>query len=139
MFVERIAQWGQATFRPPAGPEAIEACTAMLGRPLPDDLRDLLVETNGVEGEYGVELMWSAERIAEDNARFRASRDYAESYMPFDGMVFFSDAGNGDQFAVALSGNQEIYVWDHENDSRTWVAPTVMQFLEIWMTGRLPI
>ncbi|WP_405063470.1 SMI1/KNR4 family protein [Kribbella sp. NBC_01505] len=63
MFVERIAQWGQATFRPPAGQEAISACAAALGRPLPDELRELLAETNGVEGEYGLEVLWSAERI----------------------------------------------------------------------------
>jgi hypothetical protein len=139
MFVERIAQWGQPTFRPPATPQAIEVCAAMLDRPLPDELRDLLAETNGVEGEYGLEVVWGAERIAEDNARFRASADFAALYMPFDGLLFFSDAGNGDQFALALSGNQEVYVWNHEDDSRIWVAPTVMRFLEEWMTGRLTI
>ena len=59
--------------------------------------------------------------------------------MPFDGMVFFADAGNGDQFGIALSGNQEVYVWNHEDDSRTWVAPTVIAYLEGWMTGGLSI
>jgi hypothetical protein len=135
MFVERIAQWGEATFRP----RAIHACEALLGRPKPDELRELLAETDGVEGEYGLGLVWSARRIAEDNARFRASQDFAELYMPFDGLVFFSDAGNGDQVGVALSGNQEVYVWSHEDDSRTWVASTVIGFLEEWMTGRLSV
>ncbi len=111
----------------------------MLGRPIPHELHDLLIETNGVEGEYGLGLVWSAERIGEDNAQFRTSPDFAELYMPFDGLVFFSDAGNGHQFGVALSGNQEVYMWNHEDDSRTWVAPTVMRFLEGWMTGRLAV
>ncbi|TDO54679.1 hypothetical protein EV643_101469 [Kribbella sp. VKM Ac-2527] len=84
-------------------------------------------------------LMWSAERIAQDNTRFRGSVDFAELYMPFDPLVFFSDAGNGDQFAVVMRGNREVYVWNHEDDSRTWVAPTVLRFLEEWMTGRLKV
>lgn len=139
MLVEVIAQWGEATFRQPATPEALQVCETRLGRPVPAELRGLLLETNGVEGDYGLELVWRAERIGDDNTRFRTSRDIGELYMPFDGLVFFSDAGNGDQFGVALSGNQEVFAWNHENDSRVWVAPTVMGFLEEWMTGRLTI
>jgi hypothetical protein len=59
--------------------------------------------------------------------------------MPFDALVFFSGAGNGDYIAVAMRGNREVYVWNHEDDSRTWVAPTVLRFLEDWMTGRLAV
>lgn len=139
MFVERIAQWGEARFRPGASAEAIRACEGLLGNPLPRELRELLTETDGVEGEYGLGLVWSTERIGEDNRRFRKSRDLGDLYMPFDGLVFFSDAGNGDQFGVSLSGNHEIFVWDHEDDSRRWVAPTIMTFLEDWMTGRLSV
>jgi hypothetical protein len=139
MFVERMPRWGHAAFRPPVTPEELRQCEAALGQPLPEELRALLAETNGVEGEYGLGLVWSAERIAADNSRFRRSPDFAELYMPFDPLVFFSDAGNGDQFAVVMRGNREVYVWNHEDDSRTWVAPTVLQFLEAWMTGRLKV
>jgi len=59
--------------------------------------------------------------------------------MPFDGIVFFADAGNGDQFGISLSGSQEIYVWNHEDDSRAWVAPTILGYLQEWMTGRLTV
>jgi hypothetical protein len=59
--------------------------------------------------------------------------------MPFGGLVFFADAGNGDQFFMSLSGNKEIFVWDHESDSRTWVATTVLGYLEAWMRGDLTI
>lgn len=106
---------------------------------LPGHLRQLLEETNGIQGEYGLGLLWSTERIARDNTYFRTDADYRELYMPFLGLVFFADAGNGDQFAVSLSGNCEIYVWNHVDDSRTWVAPTVMRYLEEWMTGRLTV
>lgn len=139
MFVERIAEWGVATFRQPAGPEVLAAAEVELDHRLPDELRILLAETNGIEGEYGLGLLWSAERIAEDNARFRTDEGFRSLYMPFDGMVFVADAGNGDQFAVSLSGNQEVYVWNHEDDSRTWVVPTIIGYLENWMTGKLTV
>lgn len=139
MFVERIAQWSPATFRPPATAREVLDCEAALNQSLPDELRALLMEANGVEGEYGLDLVWSAARIAADNTRFRRSPGFAELYMPFDPLVFFSDAGKGDQFAVAMRGNREVYVWNHEDDSRTWVAPTVLRFLEDWMTGRLTV
>jgi hypothetical protein len=137
MFVESIGAWGQADFRPPATEQELRACETALHQPLPEELRALLAETNGVESEYGLALVWSCQRIGSDNALFRSTPAFAELYMPFDPLVFFSDAGNGDQFAIAMRGNHEVYVWNHEDDSRTWVAPTVLRFLEDWMTGRL--
>jgi hypothetical protein len=137
MFMEHIARWGGARFEPPATQQELSDCEAALGQPLPGELRALLAETNGVHGEFDLGLVWSAERIAADNTRFRS--EFAELYMPFDSVVFFSDAGNGDQFAIALRGNREVYVWNHVDDSRMWVAPTVLRFLEEWMAGRLTI
>lgn len=60
--------------------------------------------------------------------------------MPFDPLLFFGDAGNGDQFAFRLvSGlrDKDIYVWNHENDSRTWVGPSLSRYLEWWADGRI--
>lgn len=139
MLIDRIAAWGEATFSPPATADDLAIATAALGVVLPPQLSDLLSETDGIEGEYGLGLVWNVRRIAKDNAWFRTNDDYRELYMPFDGLVFFGDAGNGDQFGISLAGNQEIYVWDHEDDSRTWVASTVMGYLEAWMTGRLKV
>lgn len=139
MLVEQIQHWGEATFGVPASADAVRACEAQLGHKLPDQLRQLLAETNGIEGEFGLGLLWTAHRIAEDNAYFRNNSDFRRLYMPFAGLVFFADAGNGDQFAVSLSGNHEVYVWNHVDDSRVWVAPTVMRYLEDWMTGTLNV
>jgi hypothetical protein len=136
---DQIAAWGAADFRSPATTQAIRAAEAKLGAPLPSELRDLLSETDGVEGEYGLGLVWTAGRIGEDNARFRADPEFADLYLPFEGLVFFSDAGNGDQFAISLRGPQDVYVWNHEDDSRVWVASTVLDFLRRWMTDELTI
>lgn len=139
MFIEEIQRWGTASFRAPSATEAVQSCEAQLGHNLPDQLRHLLAEADGIEGEYGLGLLWTTRRIAEDNSAFRRNPDFRRLYMPFEGLVFFSDAGNGDQFAVSLSGNHEVFVWNHVDDSRMWVAPNVMRFLEDWMTGALEI
>lgn len=135
MRTEEIARWGEAHFRQPATGVEIRS----LGHALPSGIRELLLETDGIEGEYGLDLLWTADRIASENLHFRTAPELVELYMPFAGLVFFADAGNGDQFFVSLSGNNEVYVWDHENDSRTWVASTVLAYLEGSMRGHLTV
>lgn len=139
MRTEQIGTWGEAHFAEPATREAIGTVEADLGHPLPTELRDLLAETNGIAGEHELGLLWSVERIAADNAHFRSSTEFAHLYMPFEALLFFADAGNGDQFFVSLRGSNEIYVWDHENDSRSWVAPTVLDYLRGWMQGHITV
>ncbi|MBM6405541.1 SMI1/KNR4 family protein [Phycicoccus sp. CSK15P-2] len=139
MRISAIVEWGEGHLHQPATPAAIQALEASLGHALPLELRELLSQSDGIEGEYDLGLVWSAERIASDNAHFRTDSDIATLYMPFSGLVFFADAGNGDQFFMSLSGNHEVYVWDHESDSRTWVAATVLGYLEAWMRGELTI
>lgn len=34
--------------------------------------------------------------------------------MPFEPLIFFSEAGNGDLFAISMRGDHEVYVWNHE-------------------------
>lgn len=139
MFIDEIGAWGDAHFHEPAAHDAIESAEASLGHRLPDELRGLLTETNGIEGEFELGLLWTVERIAADNALFRTTIDFADLYMPFVGLVFFADGGNGDQFFLSLSGNNDVYVWDHENDSRRWVASTVLGYLKAWMRGQLTV
>lgn len=139
MLVDEIQHWGEASFDAPASAAALQACEHRLGHELPLPLRRLLAETNGIEGEYGLGLLWTTQRIADDNARFRDDEALRGLYLPFTGLVFFADAGNGDQFAVSLHGDHEVYVWNHVDDSRARVAPTIMRHLEHWMAGRLTV
>lgn len=135
MYVEQIVQWGNASARSRATPVELSGCEHTLGHPIPSELRAILSEADGIEGEYGLELVWPVARMAEDNNRFRTDPVMSDLYMSFESLIFFSDAGNGDQFFVSLAGNQDVYCWDHEDDSRVWVAGTVMEFLEAWMSG----
>ncbi|KUH41525.1 hypothetical protein M2E15_1616 [Bacillus mycoides] len=109
---------------------------------LPNDLYQLLQETNGIEGEYG-QFIWDASKIKIENMNMRNIIDFKDLYMPFDCLLFFADGGNGDLFGYSILNGivqrDDIYVWDHENDSRTWVAPSLKIFMVWWESGKITI
>lgn len=131
---------GPVVFQPPASEASLLGCATVLGHPLPADLMALLRESDGIEGEYGAGLIWSTERIASENHTLRRDAELAALCMPFDPLLFFADAGNGDLFAL-LPGlrRPDVFAWNHEDDSRTWVAPSLATHLEWWLTGRIAL
>ncbi|MEU3693185.1 SMI1/KNR4 family protein [Streptomyces narbonensis] len=132
MWREQILQaMAGAELGAPAGEEALAAVESALGQPLPPQLAGLLRECNGVRGRFGLDVVWSAERIAKDNAGFRGARDFTELYMPFEPLMFFGDNGGGDQFAfVRTPQRDEVFVWDHETDSRYLVSYGLDEYIE---------
>jgi hypothetical protein len=131
---------GDLEFHAPATPEALGDAEEKLQTPLPPDLRSLLSETDGLSGEFGLSVVWPTTRVIADNLRFR--KDFSEVYEPFDGLLFFGDAGNGDQFAFRLHGAdaaQSVYVWDHETDDRSRLAPYLRTYLNGWLSGSLKV
>ena len=74
-----------------------------------------------------------------DNIRFRTDAELAQLYMPFDPVLFFADAGNGDQFALILPpvDRDDVFTWNHEDNSRTWGAANVEMYLRWWASGSL--
>lgn len=131
------------TFLPAAKASQIESCEKSLGVALPESLRELLTQSNGIEGEFGLGLVWPVERLERDNLYFRSSSNFAECYMNFDCLLFFGDAGNGDQFAFQIQAGEvrrpDVFVWNHEDDSRTWVASSLDSYLEGWLSGHLKV
>ena len=127
-------------FSPPAPGDRITQVASALGIGPPGDLRDLLRESDGVDGEFGEGLVWSAARIVEENLSFRGNADFRGLYMPFDHLLFFADAGNGDQFAFPVDADgvirrPDVFAWKHEDDSRAWVAPLLKAYLERALSG----
>ncbi|MGW4652392.1 SMI1/KNR4 family protein [Kitasatospora sp. NPDC004289] len=121
----------------PAGEESLAAVERVLGQPLPSELAALLGECDGVRGRNGLDVIWSAERIAKDNADFRTARDFAELYMPFEPLMFFGSNAGGDQFAfVRTPQRNEVFVWEHETDSRYLVSYGLDQYLEQALQAR---
>jgi SUKH superfamily protein len=127
----------------PAQEQRLHELGVALGVDLPEDLMSFLRESDGATGPYGVGLVWTSNRIETDNLAFRRNPEFRELYMPFDHLLFFADAGNGDQFAFAIAGGivrmPDVYVWNHENDSRVWVAPSLEKYLDWWLSGKLKV
>ena len=68
--------------------------------------------------------------IAGHQAKFRTFEDFRSLYMPFDHLLLFGGDGGGDLFAypVRADGSTSamgIFVWEHEDDSRTWRASSL--------------
>jgi hypothetical protein len=108
---------------------------------LPRSLKSCLIESNGVLGEYGLGLIWSIDKIIHENLSFRSNEDFKELYMPFDHVLFFADAGNGDQFFYPIQNGEirrdDVFSWNHEDDSRCWVAPSLEKYIEWWLSGKI--
>jgi hypothetical protein len=122
-----------AKFSEPASPAAIEKAERELGVVLPGDLKALLAESNGLSAYFGTDFIWSVEEIAAKNDLFRTDADFKQLYMSFDSLLFFGDAGNGDQFAYRILDGQItdtswIFKWVHEDDNREWFARDLEDF-----------
>ncbi|MGG0188006.1 SMI1/KNR4 family protein [Bacillus rhizoplanae] len=130
-------------FKSPATKAEISQIKEKLNVELPNDLSSLLNETNGVFDEYDCPFIWSIEQILEENLNVRMFDDFKDLYMPFDCLLFFADGGNGDLFGYAILNGaiqkDDVYVWNHENDSRTWVAPSLQTFIEWWNDGTITV
>jgi cell wall assembly regulator SMI1 len=123
------------TFSDPATEWAFTEAESQLGRELPAELRQLLLESDGIVGRNGVDTVWTVEQIVEQNLYFRTDSDFAELYMPFDALLFFGDNGGGDQFAlVQTPARWDVFVWEHEDDSRRWVARDLRDYLQRALT-----
>ncbi|MFE8951771.1 SMI1/KNR4 family protein [Streptomyces althioticus] len=97
-----------------------------LGRAVPARLGALLRETDGVVDAYGTGVVWPLARIVGQNLLFWSGEGLRESYMPFDSLLFFGDNGGGDQFALVVAPERDdVFAWDHETDSRVWVAGSI--------------
>jgi hypothetical protein len=105
----------------------LEEAERTLGLVLPSDLRELLSECNGVKDHFGTEVVWPAHELAPRNEEFRRTPAFRRLYMPFDAVFFFGATGNGDQFFYRILDSEvrepDIYLWEHETDSRQWRAP----------------
>jgi hypothetical protein len=131
-------------FKPPATAQDIEGIASVIGRPLPDELVDLLRETDGIVGKWGVHLVCPAREIAQHNRGLRALPHYRELYMPFDSLLFFGEVGDGGLFGFPLlegdgAEHPNVFVWDHENDSRTWAASNLRDYINRVLTGLIKL
>ncbi|MEU9871546.1 SMI1/KNR4 family protein [Actinomadura sp. NPDC048021] len=130
-LIERL--YDDAEFAAPATDAAIDDIERRLGQRVPDELREVLRETDGVLGDYGSGLVWPVHEIIDQNTEFRQNAALAALYKPFDQFMFVGDNGGGDQFAYVLPTGERpggVFVWDHETDERIRVADSLKAYLE---------
>ncbi|HSQ28883.1 MAG TPA: SMI1/KNR4 family protein [Gemmatimonadaceae bacterium] len=130
----QLAEHGaRLPFAEPADASTLDEAERTLGLALPIELRQLLEQCNGVTDRSGAAVIWSAAELAPRNAQFRGNPEFRQLYMPFDALFFFGEAGNGDQFFYRILAGEvrefDIYLWDHETDSRQWRASRLEAFL----------
>jgi hypothetical protein len=127
-----------------ATPQDIQLVEQHLGVHLPDTLKELLAESNGVLVVFGTHLIWTTDEIVQRNLEMRQTQSYQEIYMPFEHLLFFADAGvDGIQFAFGIIQGQikreHVYSWNPIDDSREWQAPSLKTYIEWWLSGKLKI
>jgi hypothetical protein len=128
----------EATFVAAAPAGAIAAVEQTLGVRLPQALREVLLESDGVTADYCSGVVWPLADILRRNQELRRAGSFRDLYMPFDNLLFFGDDGGGDQFAFAIQAdgqihNPDVFRWEHETDARSWFAA----HLEAYFTSRL--
>ena len=120
----------EAGLREPVQASELAEAERRLGQALSSELKQLLMESNGVIGRTHVDTVWSIDQIVERNLLCWSDESFAQLYMPFDALLFFGDNGGGDQFAfVQKPRRADVFVWEHENDSRRWVANNLQDYL----------
>jgi len=136
-------------FRDPVDPLIIERAEQQLHVKLPEALITLYQESNGVINNLNYKgkdietgyFLWPLERVITENLHLRSWSEFKNMYMPFENLLFFADAGNGDLFAfVILNGSiwkQDVFSWNHEDDSRNWVAPSLQTFIDWRRKGKI--
>jgi hypothetical protein len=131
-------------FSPGATPQDLHAVEHHLGVQLPDNLKGLLAETNGVLVVFGTHLIWTTGEIVRRNLELRRTPSSQDAYMPFEHLLFFADAGvDGIQFAFGIIQGQikreDVYGWNPYNDSREWQAPSLKTYIDWWLGGKLKV
>lgn len=133
----------ECQFKAPATETEILSIKKDLNIDLPKKLADLYYETNGVYGNYGISSIWSLEQMIKENLFFWTLHEHKESMKPLDTFLFFSDAGNGDLFGYSIENgniqNEDIYLWNHEDDSRSIIASSLEEFIKGWIGGEISI
>jgi hypothetical protein len=129
-------------FSEPTALRHLNAAEIGLGRALPDELRALLSESNGIQIRNGARIIWSLKEIVHNNLLFWQSGQLKDGYMPFNHLLFFGEDRCGNQFAFPIQANGDIhrtdvFLWNYKDDSRTWIALSLRDYLEQIVTGKI--
>ncbi|WGD42946.1 SMI1/KNR4 family protein [Streptomyces cathayae] len=137
MWIELVSSLsGDVDFSTPVDEGEFVAVESALGQTLPADLKSFLRESDGVSDEFGCDFVWSAAEILARNREMNEREDFRNLYMPFDSLLFIGDSGGGDLFAFVVKPLRlDIFVWEHETDSRRWVARDLEDYIRRYLSA----
>jgi SMI1-KNR4 cell-wall len=119
-------------FRKPVTAETVSKAESVLGRSLPKELISIYHETDGIFDATGANIVSSLSDMVDDNLDLWG-KGYEDVYMSLTSLFAFGGPGNGDRFFIPITPNgnyrRGVYLWNHENDSRTWLANGIKDFL----------
>lgn len=135
---------GGLEFFPPTSAANIAIAEAALQARFPDALRSLLLESDGVmDRGASMWLIWTLERIIEDNRSLRAKELQSLYERDFRSLVFFADAGaDGILFGfpvVAGTCAPCVMVWHPIDDDLDPVATSLEEFVDRWLTDGIAV
>ena len=136
------AEGPELEYGPPASEESLGELESALGVELPAHLRGFLTTSDGAYmSDAHLQFLWTVHQIKERNLEMRTDPILAEIYMPFDHLLFFGEAGNGDLFGFPISADghvsNNVFAWNHEDDSRHCVASSMKWFISNWLSGKI--
>ncbi|MDP1442134.1 SMI1/KNR4 family protein [Priestia megaterium] len=129
----------ECVFEEPASMEDIAVLEKLFNIQIPDELKTLLCETNGTNDSNGNPIIWSTEQIIRENLNL--GERIEDTYILFNNLLFV--AGDGDMFGYSTSEGvikqNNIYVWNYENNRRKQVATSLKKFIEGRINRKLSI
>jgi hypothetical protein len=132
MWVELAEQHGYECAEP-ATEADLERAAKELGTPLAFDLRELLLETNGLTSAEGAATVFDVDEIIARNLDMRRNERFTRNFMPFDALLIFGEEGGGDLCAFpivdGINDDGAVFVWEHQTDSRISAMVDLEDFL----------
>lgn len=131
----------ECVFEEPANMEDIAVLEKLFNIQIPDELKIFLCETNGTNDSNGYPLIWSTEQITRENLHL--GERIEDTYILFNNLLFVAGDRDKDMFGYSTSEGvikqNNIYIWNYENDRRKLVSASLKEFIEGWISGKLSI
>lgn len=116
----------------PTSIQKINEIESIIWLSLPQDIKNIYLISNGVSLHYS-DPIWDIDTLIWLQNTMRETNAFKELYSDFSNILFFWDDWGWNYFWYKLNANWtlpwDVFIWNHENDSRTWVANTATDLI----------
>jgi hypothetical protein len=122
---------------PGCTPTQLEDAELRLGHELPNELKSMLSETDGIydlDGQWNV--AWPLKQLVSDNLNLRQNQE-----LTFPDLLAFGDNGCGEPFcrpiAPSATDRNTVLHWAPIHGETTDLAPSLHAFWAGWLSGQI--